>query len=107
MENIKDNKNNIFITLYDDKLKDDDSLKVAIGDNFAIKDEKMTAGSFGMENFYPPYSATVVELINEENNIEIIGKTNLDEFQIQSNLEKPYYGENGNIFSDTDRKSVV
>lgn len=101
MENIKDNKNNIFITLYDDKLKDDDSLKVAIGDNFAIKDEKMTAGSFGMENFYPPYSATVVELINEENNIEIIGKTNLDEFQIQSNLEKPYYGENGNIFSDT------
>lgn len=76
----------------DEKIKSNEELPLlagipmAIKDNICIKDHKTTASSKILENFVPPYNATVANKI-KENLIPLIGKTNLDEFAMGSSTE--------------------
>lgn len=81
---------NIILKKFDNK--ENDSLKVTIPDNIAIKNKRLTCGSDMLEGFVPPYEATVIELLKDK--YDIVGKTNLDEFNIYSILEEPIFGNN-------------
>src|SRR2546421_9895235 len=54
-------------------------LGVAVKDNICVRALQATAGSKILAGFNPPYDATAIRRIEEEDGV-IIGKTNLDEF---------------------------
>lgn len=62
----------------------------AIKDNICTKDVKTTCASKILENFVPPYNATVVEkLLNA--NYSLLGKLNMDEFAMGGSTENSAY----------------
>ncbi|MFC1942854.1 Asp-tRNA(Asn)/Glu-tRNA(Gln) amidotransferase subunit GatA [Chloroflexota bacterium] len=59
---------------------------IIIKDNMCTKGIRTTCSSKMLENFVPPYSATVVEKVNAHNMVTL-GKANLDEFAMGSSTE--------------------
>ena len=56
-----------------------DGIPVAVKDNFCTMGVRTTCASRMLENYHPPYTATVVDKMSSQGAV-MIGKTNLDEF---------------------------
>jgi len=114
----KESKINAFITVteeealraadrVDEKIRSGEELgllagiPVAIKDNISTKGVRTTCASKMLENYIPPFEATVIEKIKKEDGI-IIGKTNMDEFALGSSTETSYFGATRNP-NDTER----
>ena len=62
----------------------------AIKDNLCTKGVKTTCASKILQNFVPPYDATVVQKLNDQHPV-VLGKTNLDEFAMGGSTENSAY----------------
>jgi aspartyl-tRNA(Asn)/glutamyl-tRNA(Gln) amidotransferase subunit A len=68
---------------------------IAVKDVLCVSDMPCTCGSHILENFVPPFNATVVERLLKAGVI-ILGKTNTDEFAMGSSTENSAYGPTHN-----------
>jgi len=66
-------------------------LPLAIKDVLCVKNIRATCGSKILENYSPPFNATVVSRLLQAG-IVVLGKTNTDEFAMGSSTENSAYG---------------
>ena len=67
----------------------------AIKDNICIKDEPATCASKMLENFVPPYNASVIERLQDNHYISL-GKLNMDEFAMGGSTENSALAKTSN-----------
>ena len=108
----KDDKLNSYITVLSDKALESagqaekeissgnylgplHGIPLGLKDIFITKDITTTCGSKMLENFVPPYDATVTTKLMDAGAV-ILGKNNMDEFAMGSSTETSYFGPTAN-----------
>lgn len=72
----------------------------AAKDLFVTRGIRTTAGSKILDNYIPPYDATVIAKLKEQKAV-LIGKTNMDQFAHGSSGETSFYGATRNPWDTT------
>lgn len=73
-------------------------IPMAIKDNICTEGVKTTCASKILENFIPPYNATVMEKLNAQN-IVMLGKTSMDEFAMGGSTQTSAFAKTKNPYN--------